>query len=523
MKASFEKSARAAAAIAVVLGMTIAPAAAFADTIQAPRHIAKFDHGRGGHDHGDHGDHEGHNKQGNHSQAQVSSWSSFNFASTFNLKGLASLGSLLNSGSDDHHGHGHISLPNTLIDGLLQQAVKYYDPLVQSDEQKLQAEIQLAGQSSTSTTGAVATSNEVSVEQQIQADLTAMGTATSAQQLVDLAHQVQSLADHLQEQVKASANEDGQLPAAVHEASNQLTQIQRRYDGIYTKVQAILGQASGGTSLSLRGDALATNVLRQYVSVSIQSIRKLELLNARLTRLVDQVGTTQTPNPVTATVAAAKSSVQLSASSITAGGNLTVTGIVEDANGAPIASSPVAVSFDGKSMQATTAANGAFTATLVPTQAVSSAPVTVTAGGVTISSATSDVTVTAGAPTAITTSSSSPTSVTAGSKHAVTYTVLDQYGNPVPNATVNFSLIQSVGLVTEAQTSQETSELLGAISADSSVVGGNSATAVTNQSGQVTVYYTADTTADSDGDLNSTISANTGSPVITNSQTVFTY
>ena len=89
------------------------------------------------------------------------------------------------------------------------------------------------------------------------------------------------------------------------------------------------------------------------------------------------------------------STVKLSSSSVTAGQSLTISGVVNDQAGNPVAGAAVDVSFDGQSGSATSSSTGTYSVTLTPTKAVSSSPVTVTANGTTISTSSDTASVTA--------------------------------------------------------------------------------------------------------------------------------
>jgi len=197
---------------------------------------------------------------------------------------------------------------------------------------------------------------------------------------------------------------------------------------------------------------------------------------------------------------------------VTAGQNVTISGTVNNSDGQDLASLPVVVVADGKSMATTTNATGQYSVTLQPTAAVTGSVVTVTADNVQISSSSDLLSVTPAAASSLASSITGLTTVGPDSAQQITYTLLDAYGNPIGGQTVDFALQQVVG--TTSESTSESAEAPGTLSANA---------AVTDAQGQVTVTYTSSATADSDGDLQDHVIASVPGTSVTNSQAQFAY
>ena len=486
MKKNGWRGMSAVAAATLVMGMTMAPGLAYADS----------GHGNG---HGQGHGHSQHGKQGKQ------------------------------DGSKDHggdHGHGRQNISGSALYSDLQKFTAYYNPLVLSAEQKLQAEIQVAGQvntQSSATTGqSVNSSANLAIEQQMQSILTQMASAQSVQQLQDLFRQLAGLAEQLHAGISQSGSENEaqqSLSGAIASSQKELQSADQRYTAIYQQVQdAISGYASNQT-VAPSDFGHTISLLKRYRETSDWAIRGLNREDARLSAIVAADGsTTGTPTPPVQTppstdpVAAVRSSVSVQSAPVTAGQDFNVSGTVEDANGAVLANIPVVVTFDGKTAQTMTSAQGTFDLSLTPITAIANAPVLVTAGGVTISVASEVGTVMSASPSILSSSVTTSSAVSASSLHQITYTVQDMYGNPIQGETVNFTQQQVVG--SSAEPTAEASEAAGSLSASSGV---------TNSLGQVTVTYFASPTADADADLQDNITAAVPSTSLTNGQAQFSY
>ena len=429
----------------------------------------------------------------------------------------------------------------------LNKAAAYYNPLIQTAEQKVQTELASAIQAS-ATVGAQSpanTSADVAIEQQIQAAITQMSSVQSPQQLLSLVSQVSELVSELKAQVKQSSGQHrddhgkgddhshaayGWMNAILHafglgEVENSssggdvksLQQMQAklqtaegRYAALYARVQAVIQSDSSG-SVTPRSAHLLWSLLHSYDEASAELLHGLTNIGAYLSTLTT-VTTPPSGGTGTTVASATYSTMSVSQGTITAGQNVTVSGSVYSTADAAMSGVPVTVTVDGVSAQTQSAANGGFSVTLQPTTAADSAPISVVAGGTAVNGSQFDLTVNPGAPYSITSSATSAAGVGASQMSAITYTVKDQYGNVVPNAMVDFSVRQAVGTSTEAQA--ESAEAAGTLSMTQLPTGAN---------GQVTVDYTSSSTADNDGDVVDAVVATVAGTSVTNAQAQFTY
>jgi protocatechuate 3,4-dioxygenase beta subunit len=140
-------------------------------------------------------------------------------------------------------------------------------------------------------------------------------------------------------------------------------------------------------------------------------------------------------------VSPALSTVTITASTIKAGQPVTVQGVLRDAYGNPIPDAGVVVTADGVSATAITNARGAFGAQLLPTQAVSAAPVQIRVGSGSAWEAPGLVLAVVGsAPSPVhSTVHLAQTTVVAGEPFVVTGTVADAYGNPLTGVPVTLT------------------------------------------------------------------------------------
>ncbi|MHB1627199.1 MAG: hypothetical protein ACYCVB_02305 [Bacilli bacterium] len=343
-----------------------------------------------------------------------------------------------------------------------------------------------------------------------------MATSQNPQQMLNLAHQLSDLVGQLHQAIDQSMQQSDSGSQLITKDQQLLTRGGAYYTRLSQNMQTILGwlqNNNGSVPVHVRQEI--RSIFDRYVTFSLYFTGDMDSAAAQLQGGSPSGPGAPAPTP-SGTVDAAASTVVDPGSAVAAGQNFTVTGSIYGSNGAQLSQVPVTVSFDGVSTTVATASNGAYSATLSPKTAVANAPVTVTADSVTISTSSDTGTVAAGQPTSLTGSLTSPLSVLANSQYTVTYTVTDQYGNPVSGVPVQFSLAQQVGNSSEAQ--NETQEAGGAITTST----GNS-TVDTNSSGQVTVTYKASATADGDGDLRDVVTATVSNPNISNSQAVFTY
>lgn len=458
-------------------------------------------------------------------------------------------------------------ISGTSLISLLTARQKADDPLVQSDLQALQSEIQAAvalqtasAATTTTTTTSTATtantSSDLTIEQQMQAILSQMVSATSTDQLMNLLQQLAQLGQQLNASVTGQQGPQGpagqwqppgpQGPAgqwqpqgpedqqpdlgrAIDRAKYDLNRIENRYDDINQNVTNYLN-LYGSSASSLSGDQIreGLRMLVEYRDVSFWAMRALERVDDALTLIVQSdggsstttstatgtstgtttTGTTQGSGPA----AASDSTVALSAGTIAAGQSVTVSGTVENASGQVLANYPVTVAVDGHSADTTTDASGQYSVSLTPTAALANGAVTVTADGVDISGTSDVLTVTAAAPATLSSTVTNAIYVGANTEQTITYTLLDAYGNPVVGQTVNFAIQQKVGATSE--TSGEAQEASGTLSA---------ASGVTNAQGQVSVTYTSSPTADADGDLTDVVVASIPSTSVSNTQAQFNY
>ena len=447
----------------------------------------------------------------------------------------------------------------------LNKAAAYYNPLIQADEQKVQTALTAAIQASAAAGAQAApvnTSADVTIEQQIQAAVSQMSSAQTRQQMLSLIAQVRDLSAKLQEQVKQSSQRQqddhgkgddhgdaafGWMNAILHafglnkieigssgaDSVQSLQQMQAklqaaegRYAALYARVQTALQSGANGR-VTMEGERVLWSLLHSYVQASAQLLHGLMRIDGYLSSQASTGtptgtpgGSTTPPSPPTppsgggstTTPSGTASKLSVSQGTITAGQNVTVSGTVYSTANTVMAGASVSVTVDGVSAQTQTAGNGTFSVTVQPTAAASQAAITVVANGATVSSPQFVLTVNPAAPYSITSSSTAVANVGPSQLSAVTYTVKDQYGNVVPNATVDFSIRQAVGTTSEAQA--EVGESVGALSVVQLPTGPN---------GQVTVDYTSSSTADNDNDVVDSIVATVAGTNVTNTQAQFAY
>lgn len=224
------------------------------------------------------------------------------------------------------------------------------------------------------------------------------------------------------------------------------------------------------------------------------------------------------PSSTSSQVSASNSTVVLSSSTMTAGTTLTVSGIVENSNGLPVPGASVAVSFDGVSGTTTTNGLGAYSVTLTPTTAVTSSPVTVTANGTQISTASDTVTVTPAALAKFVISGLTMGTATT----TATVTAEDQYGNTVTSVTSAYAVFTE----SDKDSDLSTDDVAGTLSIGGTTIG-STATQFTLTNGTATISYTpakdnsaAETTADTPEFTDTlTVQDTAASPTVTNSVT----
>ncbi len=465
----------------------------------------------------------------------------------------------------DHGDHGEKMGLQVRVQGTiaaLNKAAAYYNPLIQADEQKVQAALTAAIQTSAAAgaqTAPVNTSADVTIEQQIQAAVNQMSSAQTRQQLLSLIAQVRDLSAKLQEQVKQSSQRQqddhgkgndhgdaafGWMNAILHafglgkieigssgaDSAQSLQQMQAklqaaegRYAALYARVETDLQSGANGR-VTTEGERVLWSLLHSYAQASAQLLHGLMRIDGYLSSQASTGTPTGTPGTPTTppssqngggsttTPSGTASKLSVSQATVTAGQNVTVSGTVYSTANTVMAGASVSVTVDGVSAQTQTAGNGTFSVTVQPTAAVSQAAITVVANGATVSSPQFVLTVNPAAPYSITSSSTAVANVGPSQLSAVTYTVKDQYGNVVPNATVDFSLRQAVGTTSEAQA--EVGESVGSLSVVQLPTGPN---------GQVTVDYTSSSTADNDNDVVDSIVATVAGTNVTNTQAQFAY
>lgn|GEM_PF-5669268 len=415
------------------------------------------------------------------------------------------------------HGHGN-SVSRQVMIQEIQAAINYFNPLVQSGEAKLQTALQTAQSGSGSGNASLWTASDAALQVQIQAVLSQLAASQNPQQMAALVQQLGDLVKQLHQALDQSMQQGDSSSQLLTRDQQLLTRGGAYYSRLDQDMQTILGwlqNNNGGVSAHVRQEI--RGIFDRYVTFSLYFTGDMDSSVAQLQASASGQGATTPPAPTqSGTVDAAASTVVDPANAVVAGQNFTVSGSVYAANGTPLAQASVMVSFDGVSTTATTASSGAYTATLAPKAAVANAPVTVTADGVSISTASDTGSVVAGQPANLTSSITAPVSAIANGQYAVTYTVTDQYGNPVSGVPVQFSLAQKVGNISEAQ--NETQESIGSL-----VTSTGNLNVSTDSSGQATVTYKASSTADGDGDLQDVVTASVANLNLANAQAVFTY
>ncbi|MCY0876848.1 MAG: Ig-like domain-containing protein [Firmicutes bacterium] len=391
---------------------------------------------------------------------------------------------------DDHFMSG------AALVSMLAARQKTDDPLVQSDLQALQTEIQTAAalqaqmtaaaSTATTTTSAVYgntqsvnTSADLTIEQQMQTVLSQMASATSTEQLTASLQQLVNLQAQLNAAISgpqapqapgnpgqwspqgpgnqgqwgdqgqgSDQNQQGQwgdqgqgsgqvqlsmFTGAVNRAKYDYNEIENRYDAINQDVTNYLNLYSSSAS-TLSGDQIrqGLRLLVEYRDGAFWAMNGLQRVDDALT-LIAQSSTTATTSTTT-----------------------------------------------GTSTSTTTGTTSTSTAATVPTT--------------------------------LTSTLTTPTYVGANTSETVTYTLLNASGAPVAGQTVDFALQTKVGPA--AETTSETAEAPGTLSATSGV---------TNADGQVSVTYTSSATADGDGDLADVVVATAPSASLTNTQAQFDY
>jgi hypothetical protein len=487
----------------------------------------------------------------------------------------------------------------------MQSSIDFYNPIITQEEQKLTAEIQATQSMGGSAGGAATTVNsstDLSLEQQIAADLTKMQAATSETDLLSLAQQVQALSLQLQQQVTQEASGSGGIPglgggpagqggpagpgapglggpaqpggieqllqwlfgligngpggqlppgpnnptpvgmnnppgvapgpagpppvgigpvglgnhislsdliAAVDRAEAHYTDV---YDVVSADVQAY---QSGDTYVSANRFGRLIADLRNYEHVSAHVLRGFERADLTLAYIMEESGqgpTSTQPVTTTGEVYAALSTVSLSTRTLQAGSDLTVSGTLENQSGQPLADQTVDVSFDGQSGEGTSDSGGAWTVTLTPTAEAVNSPVDVTADGVTISTSADVATVNPGAAAKIASSQTDVLAVGPDQVHQVTYTVEDQYGNPIAYVPLDVTL-QTV--VVNDEGASGVTEEPGTLSVPSP--------SETDALGQLTVTYTTTSTADEDANVENVIQVTDPGTSLSNNQAGFSF
>ena len=538
LRTSAVKALTGAAVTLLVLGMTMAPA--FADSGQGGHHSGKK-HNHGQQQDRGRGKNNGQNGWSNFfgakGQADFSAVLGERFSNPFGSRNPLGPGGPLGRGGpfgpgtpfgpggamgpQGGNGNGHFQghgISRQVMIQEVQAALNYFNPLVQTAESQLQAAVQTAQNGGASGNASVWTASDAALQQQMQAVLAQMASSQNPQQMVDLVHQLSALVGQLHQAIDQSMQQSSSGSQLVAKDQQLLTRGGAYYTRLSQDMQTILGwlqNNSGNVPVRVRQEV--RNVFDRYVTFSLYFTGDMNSAVAQLQGVSPSGPGTPTPVPTpSGTVDAAASTVVDPGSAVVAGQNFTVAGSVYGSNGAQLSQVPVTVSFDGVSTTVITASNGAYTATLSPKTAVANAPVTVTADSVAISNSSDTGTVVAGQPASLTSSLTSPLSVLANSQNTVTYTVTDQYGNPVSGVPVQFSLAQQVSTSSEAQ--NETQEAGGAL-----ITSTGNTIVDTNSSGQVTVTYKASATADGDGDLQDVLTATVSGPDISNTQAVFTY
>ena len=283
--------------------------------------------------------------------------------------------------------------------------------------------------------------------------------------------------------------------------------------------------ASGGGSVT--GGSQTTNAL----GVATVESWTLGATAGTNTLTATAAGSGITGNPVTFTatgtagpVSAAQSTVVAAPTSITAGTTSTITVTARDANGNPVAGATVVLAATGTGNTltqpaGTTNASGVATGTLSST-VTGSKTVSATINTVAITQ-TAALTVIAGAASAAQSSLvAAPTSITAGTgTSTITVTARDQFGNPIPGATVVLAATGSGNTATQPELTDASGIATGTLSstvAEAKTVSATISSVAITQTATVTVTAAAVNAAQSTvAAAPSSITAGTGTSTIT--------
>jgi protocatechuate 3,4-dioxygenase beta subunit len=210
-----------------------------------------------------------------------------------------------------------------------------------------------------------------------------------------------------------------------------------------------------------------------------------------------------------APVSGSQSTVAAAPSSFTAGsGASTITVVAKDASGGRVSGAGVTLQVTGTgntvSTPAPTDANGTTTATLQSTGA-GTKTITATINGVAVTDAATVIVLPAAPSGTASTAVASPTSVAVDAPSTVTVTVLDQYGNPVPGATVTLAAA-GADIVQPAGTTGADGVATGTVS--SATAGTLTVTVTVNGSLQLTAQPTITVSAPPVSGPGSTVTAN---------------